>query len=203
MKDSIGALLFFSLGVGLGRSNLLLPEGAVHDARLWALWALYVMLFAIGMGMGFDIRAWRILAELKTRILLVPSVVLAGTLAGGFAAWLLIGDMSLRDVTAVSAGLGYYSLSSVMLSRLADPSLGAMALLANMVRELSALVLPALCVRLGGPLGPLAAAGAASDTCLPVIARHSGERCAVLALFSGVVLTALVPVILTALYAWS
>ena len=39
------------------------------------------------------------------------------------------------------------------------------------------------------------------DTCLPVIAQVSGERCAVLALFSGMSLTLLVPVIVPLLMA--
>ena len=202
MKDSLLALLFFGAGVGLGQLNLLPADFVARDAPDWALWALYLMLFAIGMGMGFDIRSWRVLAELKARILLVPLVVLAGTFAGGLAAWLLLDGMSLRDVLAVSSGLGYYSLSSVILTRLADPSLGAVALLSNMVRELFTLLLTPLCVRLGGKLGPLAASGAASDTCLPMIVRYSGERCAILALFSGMVLTMLVPLLITALFAW-
>ncbi len=202
MKDSFLALFFFGLGVILGRPGVLPEALASADVEFAALCALYVMLFAVGMGTGFDIRSWRVLAELRARILLVPAAVLAGTFAGGVAAWLIIGDMSLRDVTAVSAGLGYYSLSSVLLSRLADPGIGAVALISNMVRELFTLVLTPLCVRLGGRLGPLAASGAASDTCLPVIARYSGERCAVLALFSGMVLTVLVPILITALYAW-
>ena len=57
-------------------------------------------------------------------------------------------------------------------------------------------------VRTAGRLAPVMAGGAAAmDTCLPVIARYSGERCAILAVFSGMCLTLLVPLIVPALMA--
>ena len=85
-------------------------------------------------------------------------------------------DMSFRDVMAVAAGFGYYSLSSMLINQLADVSLGSMALISNMVRELVTLLFAPLFARVFGGLGPLSAAGAASDTCLPAIIRTSGER---------------------------
>ena len=90
----------------------------------------------------------------------------------------------------------------MLIAREADASLASMALLANMTRELAALVFAPLLVRLAGGLGPLAAAGAASDTCLSVIIRTSGERNAILAVFSGMLITVLVPVFITAIFAW-
>ena len=51
------------------------------------------------------------------------------------------------------------------------------------------------------PMEVMAGGAAAMDTCLPVIARYSGERCAILAVFSGMCLTLLVPLIVPALMA--
>ena len=191
MKESFIILLFFCAGVLLGRLDVLPSAIAESDA---VTWIVYLMLAAVGMGLGFDVRAWRILRELKGWVLAVPAVIILGTAAGAIGAWLLLNDMSLRDVLAVAAGFGYYSLSSMLIAREADASLASMALLANMTRELAALVFAPLLVRLAGGLGPLAAAGAASDTCLSVIIRTSGERNAILAVFSGMLITVLVPV---------
>lgn len=199
MKESFVILLFFCAGVLLGRLDVLPSAIAESDA---ATWIVYLMLAAVGMGLGFDVRAWRILRELKGWVLAVPAVIILGTAAGAIGAWLLLNDMSLRDVLAVAAGFGYYSLSSMLIAREADASLASMALLANMARELAALVFAPLLVRLAGGLGPLAAAGAASDTCLSVIIRTSGERNAILAIFSGMLITVLVPVFITAIFAW-
>jgi len=63
-----------------------------------------------------------------------------------------------------------------------------------MIRELSTLMLAPLYVRLFGRLAPVAAAGATSmDTCLPVIMKYSGKEVAIIALFSGIALTIVVP----------
>ena len=199
MKESFIIRLFFCAGVLLGRLDVLPSAIAESDA---VTWIVYLMLAAVGMGLGFDVRAWRILRELKGWVLAVPAVIILGTAAGAIGAWLLLNDMSLRDVLAVAAGFGYYSLSSMLIAREADASLASMALLANMTRELAALVFAPLLVRLAGGLGPLAAAGAASDTCLSVIIRTSGERNAILAVFSGMLITVLVPVFITAIFAW-
>ena len=59
------------------------------------------------------------------------------------------------------------------------------------------LILDRFGVRFTGKLGPVLAGGAAAmDTCLPVVAHVSGERCAILAVFSGMCLTLLVPFLL-------
>ena len=192
MKESIIVLFFFSFGVLGGRLDLLPADwlGLVHEASNLAV---YAMLAAVGMSLGFDSRAWRILRDLKGWVVLVPLMIIVGTFLGGVAAWTML-DMSFRDVMAVAAGFGYYSLSSMLINQLADVSLGSMALISNMVRELVTLLF--------ARLGPLSAAGDASDTCLPAIIRTSGERNTILGIFSGMVLTIAVPIFVTSIFAW-
>ena len=197
MKGSIIVLTFFCAGLAAGRLDLVPDALANSDASLWTL---YLLLVAAGMGMGFDLKVWRIVRDLKFRIALVPLTIIVGTLVGGVLAHFMV-DLSLRDALAVSAGFGYYSLSSVIITQHGEPLIGAIALLANMTRELITLVLTPLCQAIGGRLGPLAAGGAASmDTCLPVIARTSGERYAIVAVFSGVVLEVTVPILIPILF---
>ncbi|HIW79117.1 MAG TPA: lysine exporter LysO family protein [Candidatus Bilophila faecipullorum] len=200
MKESLVVLLCFSLGVLAGRLDILSPDalGLAHEASNIAV---YAMLAAVGLTLGFDVRAWRILRDLRGWVVLVPLVIVIGTFLGGLAAWSVL-DMSLRDVMAVAAGFGYYSLSTMLINQLADVSLGSMALVSNMVRELVTLLFAPLMARVFGGLGPLSAAGAASDTCLPAIIRTSGERNTILGIFSGMVLTVAVPFFVTAIFAW-
>ena len=145
------------------------------------------------------------LRELKARILLIPLGVVAGTFCGSALAWLVLSgfsQLSLPEALSVGAGFGYYSLATVIITRLGDPALGSMALLSNMIHEALALLLPPFLVRFSGKLGPVLAGGAAAmDTCLPVIAQVSGERCAILAVFSGMCLTLLVPLLIPLLMA--
>ena len=71
MKESIIVLFFFSFGVLGGRLDLLPADwlGLVHEASNLAV---YAMLAAVGMSLGFDSRAWRILRDLKGWVVLVP-----------------------------------------------------------------------------------------------------------------------------------
>ncbi len=196
-RGSFIALGFFLSGALLGWLRVLPIGSAAGEA---AVWVLYLLLFTAGMTVGFDLKALGIIRELKARILLIPLGVVLGTFAGSALAWALLATFSnitLVESLAAGGGFGYYSLATVILSRLGDPALGSVALLSNMVHEALALILPPFLVRFTGKLGPVLAGGAAAmDTCLPVVAQVSGERCAILAVFSGMCLTLLVPVLL-------
>lgn len=199
---SFAALAFFVAGVVVGTLRVLPAGTAAGEA---AVWVLYLLLVLAGMTVGFDLKALGIIRELRYRILLIPLGVVVGTLCGSALAWLVLScfsTLSLPEALAVGAGFGYYSLATVIITSMGDPALGSVALLSNMIHEALALLLPPLIVRVTGRLGPVLAGGAAAmDTCLPVIAQVSGERCAVLALFSGMCLTLLVPVIVPLLMA--
>jgi uncharacterized membrane protein YbjE (DUF340 family) len=196
-RGSFIALGFFVAGAVLGWLRVVPQDAAAGDA---AVWVLYVLLFLAGMTVGFDLKALGIIRELKGRILLIPLGVVLGTFAGSALAWAVLAmfsDITLVESLAVGGGFGYYSLATVILTRLGDPALGSVALLSNMIHEALALLLPPFLVRFTGKLGPVLAGGAAAmDTCLPVVAHVSGERCAILAVFSGMCLTLLVPFLL-------
>ena len=197
--SSIIVLGFFGAGVACGWFALL-PKALTTGEAVLA--TLYVQLFAAGMCIGFSLQSLRVIIELRLMALLIPVTVATGSLAGGAFASALLQDLSLRDALAVSGGLSYYSLSSVLVTRLGNAELGSITLLANLLWELLALIFTPLMQRTIGALGPIAAgAAAAMDTCLPVIARECGERAAIVGMFSGVCLTMVVPLLLSALLA--
>ncbi len=203
MKSAFMILLCFGAGVLAGKFGLM-PHSLGQD---FLTYALYAMLVLAGTCMGFDTRNFFIVREFGYRILLLPLIVMLGTGAGSLLSWgvlhLMHNDMSVRDALAVGAGFGYYSLSSVIITRLGSAELGSVALLANITRELVTLLFAPLLVRLWGGFAPVASGGAASmDTCMPVIARHAGERYAIMGIFSGMVLTMIVPPLVTAILTW-
>ena len=202
LSGSLVVLSFFFAGGLIGWSGLLPTWITQSNASTWVL---YFLLFAAGMSVGFDLKALGIFRELKGRILLIPLGVVAGTWLGSTLAWFILSPLiggSYIETLAVGSGFGYYSLATVILTQMGDPSLGSVALLSNMIHEILALSLPPLMVRTAGRLAPVLTGGAAAmDTCLPVIAHYSGERCAILAVFSGMCLTMLVPVLIPALMA--
>ena len=195
LKDSVVVLLFFIGGILLGVYPVIPIAWASGDASVWAL---YILLFLAGMSVGFDLKAFRILRELKGKILLVPFITILGTLLVSPMACLIFPDLRIIDAVVVGAGLGYYSLSSTMISQEISPALGSVALLSNMLREIFTLIFSPFMVRYFGRLGPVMAGGATSnDSSLPVIAKYCGERYAIIAIFSGVFLTLIVPLLVS------
>lgn len=191
IKSSCIVLCFFLGGIFLGCMKFLPSE---TDSGIYALSALYVLLFLAGMSVGFDLHAFRIIQELKGVILVVPLAAVLGTVFGSMFASVLVPNLALLDAVAVGCGLGYYSLSSTIISQEVGPVLGSVALLSNIMREVTCLVFTPAMVRFFGLLGPVFAGGATSnDSSLPVIAKFCGERYAIIAIFTGVVLTLAVP----------
>ena len=181
----------FSLGILL--AFFACAPGWMADSAL-ASYALYLLVFAVGMGLGANLKAFRIVRDVHIKILGVPALIIAGSGLGAAAASLLLPGLDLPDALCVAAGFGYYSLSSILIENAGHSALASTALLSNILREVTAILAAPLLARYCGTLSTVAAAGAtAMDTNLPIIARFSGERAAVIAVFSGMVLTLLVP----------
>jgi len=197
MKNSLIIVAFFAAGIlsgiGLARGGFALKVDV-------SFYALLVLLFLIGLSVGSDPRTGQMLRSLNPGILLTPLSVILGTALGALAAGIFIRNIGLRELLAVGSGFGYYSLSSVIITQSRGPALGVIALLANIAREVLTLLLAPVLARYLGRLAPIAAGGAtAMDTTLPVIIRFSGKEYALVAVFSGIVLTLLVPVLVTLL----
>lgn len=191
IKSSCIVLCFFVSGICLGRLHVLPAE---ISSGIYALWTLYILLFLAGMSVGFDLHAFKIIQELKGTILLIPAATVVGTVLGSMLASFIVPNLALLDAVAVGGGLGYYSLSSTVISQEVSPALGSVALLSNIMREIACLVFTPVMLRFFGMLGPLFAGGATSnDSSLPIIAKFCGERYAIIAIFTGVVLTLAVP----------
>ena len=195
MKNSLIILSFFILGVVLGISKNLPDEIMKTD---FSMIALYTLMFMVGVGIGADKNSWTVLRTMKIKIFLVPLGVVIGTFAGTSLIWLILPGFKLKEVLAVGAGFGYYSLSSLFITQLSGETLGVIALLSNLMRELFTLLATPVLVRYMGKLAGIASGGATSmDTTLPVISKYSGKEWVIVSVFSGVVLTILVPFLVT------
>ena len=191
MKGSFIVLSIFVVGMLLAYLGVLPAVMAQYDLSTIAL---YFLMFMVGVSIGADEHVVTILKSVNFKIVLVPIGVVVGTIIGVFLVSFLVKGIDTKNVLAIGSGFGYYSLSSIFIGKISGNQMGVVALLANMIRELSTLMLAPLYVRLFGRLAPVAAAGATSmDTCLPVIMKYSGKEVAIIALFSGIALTIVVP----------
>ncbi len=195
MKSSITIVSFFVLGVLIGYLDVIPLSVIDNDLSFYALCGL---MFCVGLSLGNDSRTFQRFKMLNPRLYLLPFVTIAGTLVGCAAISLLLPSRSLFDVMAVGSGLGYYSLSSIFITEYKGAELGTVALLSNIIREITALLFAPLLVKYFGRLAPISVGGATTmDTTLPIIMRFSGKEFAVVAIFHGFVLDLSVPILVS------
>ena len=186
MKGSLIVVAFFCIGCVVGTFNDSQLE--VHNLSMYVLYALMLQ---VGVSIG------------SNNMLLVPLATIVGTLLFSAFASLLLSQWSVFDCMAVGSGFAYYSLSSILITQFKEPSLGlqlatelgTIALLANIFREMMALLGAPLIRKYFGKLAPISAAGVNSmDVLLPSITLYSGKEMIPLAIFHGILIDMSVPV---------
>lgn len=199
MKGSLIVVGFFALGCLLGWSGGLPDVVLQNDITVYVL---YLLMLQVGLSIGSDKKLKEILGSIRPKLLLVPLATIAGTLAFSALVSVLLTQWSVADCMAVGSGFAYYSLSSILITELKAPSLGAqmaaelgtIALIANIIREIFALLGAPLFVKYFGRLAPISAGGATTmDTTLPIITRYCGKDLVFVAIFHGILVDFTVP----------
>lgn len=195
MKGSLVITAFFAVGVACGLLHII-PDGFINGRT--SFYVLCALMFSVGMSIGCDSATLRSFRQLNPRLALLPFVTIAGTLAGAMASSVVLSHRELSDCLAVGSGMGYYSLSSIFITEYRGAELGTVALLANIFRELAALLLAPFLARRFGKLAPISVGGATTmDTTLPVITRSVGPEYVVVSVFHGFVTDFSVPFLVT------
>lgn len=159
-------------------------------------WLLLLLVFSVGIDIGMNKEAFVQIKKMGVKILLIPISVAAGSLLGG-AVVSLITQETLKECLAISSGLGWYSLSGIMITEAGNPVAGAVSFLSNVIREiLTFIVVPFLAKYLNFYCAIAPGGATAMDTTLAVISRNTNGKIAVIAFVSGITLTMLVPVLL-------
>ena len=199
MKGSLIIVGAFVIGCVAGAGGWL-PEWLLGGDV--TMWILYALMLQVGIGIGSDERLKEILRTLSPRLLLLPCATIAGTLIATLVISFLLSRWTTAEVLAVGSGMGYYSLSSILITSLKEPSvgvvaaaeLGTIALMANIFREIMTLVFAPLMVRWFSPVAPICSGGATTmDVTLPVITRYSGKDWVFVAIVHGILVDFSVP----------
>ncbi|WP_313268375.1 lysine exporter LysO family protein [Sphingobacterium sp.] len=195
MKGSLIILAFFAVGVLSGLWDII-PSDLLKDE--WNTYVLYVLMFFVGITIGYDRELLLSLKKVNLNIVLVPLGTIVGTLLGTLILSLVMQDWSASESMAVGSGFGYYSLSSIFITQYKGVALGTIALMSNLMRELIALLTAPLSRRWFGPLAPISVAGATSmDTALPIITQYAGKNYVVIAIVHGIIVDLSVPFLVT------
>ena len=162
MKGSLTVVAFFCAGCLMGVANDF--QFDLHDLSMYVLYAL---MFQVGIGIGSNKKLKELVKSLRPKMLLVPMATIVGTLLFSAFASLLLSQWSVFDCMAVGSGFAYYSLSSILITQFKEPSiglqlateLGTIALLANIFREMMALLGAPLIRKYFGKLAPISRRG--------------------------------------------
>lgn len=189
LADNIVVFVCFAVGcvAGYWRVGQYIPEQS-------SSYTLYLLLCCVGFGVGQNSALFGGFRQFSRRLMLLPLVTVLGTWVGALFMSALFGHRTLSDWLAVSSGFGYYSLSSILISESRSVELGTIALLYNVLREITTLLLAPVLFRFFGPLAPITIGGATTaDTTLPIISRVCGSQFVSIAIFHGLIVDLSVP----------
>lgn len=188
-------IIFLSVGIGILSGMIIIPPSINQHSGVLINIGLCFLFFWVGLDIGKSRENVAKLRGYGWRIVLVPAGVVIGSISATMIAGLMMGYTA-GEAGAVGAGFGWYSLSGVLISDLHSVKLGTIAFITNVSRELIALVIIPFVAKKVGFIESIAPAGAtAMDTTLPVISRSTSPEISIIAFLTGVVLTAVVPVL--------
>ena len=197
MKGSLIVVAFFCAGCMIGAAN-----NFQYDMHSVSMYVLYALMLQVGISIGSNKKLKELIKSLRLKMLLVPIATITGTLLFSALASLLLSQWSVFDCMAVGSGFAYYSLSSILITQFKEPSiglqlateLGTIALLANIFREMTALIGAPLFRKYFGYLAPISAADiGSSDISLAAIARCSGPEAVPVAIVHGILINISMP----------
>ena len=197
MRNSIIVVAFFIMGCWTGTKNIF-----NFDTHQISMYILYALMLQVGIGIGSNKNIKTMFSTLQWKMLLIPMGTIVGTLFFSAIASLLITQWNVFDCMAVGSGFAYYSLSSILITQFKTASiglqlateLGTIALLANIFREMMALIGAPLIHKYFGKTATISAAGVNSmDIVLPAITRYSGNDMMPIAILHGILIDLSVP----------
>lgn len=191
---SLSIILAVVLGIGAG--YFIFPDCFFSYTGPIADIGLCLLLFFVGMDIGKQKGVFNDLKKMGFRILLVPIMIIIGSIFGSIVGGFLL-KIPANESGAVGAGLGWYTLSSVMLTSYST-ELSAIAFLTNVIREIIALIIVPIVAKYIGYLECIAPCGAtAMDTALPVISKSTDSKTTIISFISGVILSLVVPILVS------
>ena len=193
-------LAMVALLLGILCGNVIIPEQLVDSIFHASDYILYVLMFCVGISIGMNKMVFHKIKEYHVKIFIIPLGIMIGSIIGGACSVLLL-DLPFHECIAVASGLGWYSLTGILLSNLGGATIGTIGFLSNLMREiLSFLMIPYIAKKLNHFTAIAPAAATSEDTTLYVIMKSTSEEVAIMAVFSGVICSAMVPILIKLCY---
>lgn len=204
-ESKIDKMTFFIIGaviIGMLIGYFCIRQAFGENIETFETWAgmiikvgLCVLLFFVGIDLGFEGTVVENFKKVGIRIFAFPLAVVLGTLIGAAAAGMLMG-IELKLALAIGAGFGWYTLAPGIIMEAGYLTGSAISFLHNVMREFfSILLIPFVAAKVGYIETCGMPGAAAMDVCLPIVERSTRSEIAIYSFVSGVVLSILVPVL--------
>ncbi|WP_017347010.1 lysine exporter LysO family protein [Pantoea sp. A4] len=188
--DSLQLCAVVVLGFLLGLTQWPL----LHHATAAGEYALMCLLLLVGIqlrGSGMTLRQ----IVINRRGMTIAAVVTLSALVGGMIAALILG-LPLKTGLALGSGMGWYSISGILMTEGFGPVLGSAAFFNDLIRELVAIILIPPLIQRHRTLA-LGISGATSmDFTLPVLQRAGGSEIVPAAIVHGFITSLLAPILI-------
>lgn len=188
--------IIFAVAAGIGVGYFLLPSTILQYTDYILDIGICLLLFFVGIDIGKNKEVLNQIKKIGFKVLLIPLMIIVGSILGSIIAGFILG-MPANEAGAIGAGLGWYSLSSMMLVTYSS-KLSALAFISNVTREIIALLTIPFIAKYLGDVESIAPAGATSmDTSLPLISKSTNPQTAIIAFINGVIVSSAVPVLVS------
>lgn len=188
---------FISIILGVFVGYFFFPESLTSTIDTLMSYSLHILLFGVGIDLGRKNSLLKQLKNLGIKVLLVPLGVIIGTLFGSIVAGYLI-KIPIHESLAIGSGFGWYSLSAIIITKSYNVEIGTLAFMTNLIRELLTIGLIPILAKKLSPISVVAPGGATTmDTTLPLIQKATDPQITVIAFVNGIVLSALVPILVS------
>ena len=162
---------------------------------IFVTYALYCMIFLVGMDIGSDEKALRSLKDGGLRVLIFPFVIAVSTLVFILLYGLFL-PYSTREMLAIACTFCWYSLGPNIIMDAGFVAAGAVAFLTNFLRVILSLVTIPFVAKTVGYIETIGMPqSAAMDVCIGTIGESTNRQTAMYAFTSGVVFTVIIPLV--------
>lgn len=187
-------IIIAALSLGGIFGYFVVDEGFIAASEPLIIIGLSMILFFVGMNMGYEGAVLRQIRKAGFKILIFPVVTIMGTFAGAIIGSFIIG-IKVNEGLAVGSGFGWYTLAPFIIDPYSQ-ELSAISFLHNVMREFfSLLIIPFVAKRIGYIETTCLPGAAAMDVCIPIIERSTNAEMVIYSFILGTVLSTLVPIL--------
>ncbi len=191
------AIISLILGITFGK---LIPSDTVNLFSQISDYILYILMFTVGISVGNNKSVFRNIKKYKFTIFIIPFGIVIGTIVGGIVSSFIL-NIHIKESVSIVLGMGWYSLSGILISELLGTEMGTIAFFSNLIREIiSFLLIPFVAKYLNYYTAIASAAATSSDTTLPILIKYTNEEIIIIAVVNGIICSSLVPILIPFFY---